>query len=181
MQRQLWAGLLLLFGTVWAISYGIACRVVRRLSRFARAVQQFERDQDETALWPFLTGDSQDEFFLISSHFHDTLRQLQQRERLMESSEAMYHLIFDLASIGMAVMGLDGRYLRVNSALCKTLGYSERELLGLTQQTITYEADLAVSLALVNKLLDEGQLYAQIKKRYVAKMATSSTCCSKLH
>jgi diguanylate cyclase (GGDEF)-like protein/PAS domain S-box-containing protein len=168
-QRQLWSSLALLFGVVWGMSYAIAGRVARRLSRFARAMQQFERDQDESALLPFSAGRDQDEFAFISSYFHNTLKQLQQRERLMESSEAMYHLIFDLASIGMAVMGLEGRYLRVNSALCKTLGYSEQELLGLTQQTITYEADLAVSLALVNKLLDEGQLYAQIKKRYVAK------------
>ncbi len=158
-----------MFGCGWSLSYALAGKLSRRLTRFSDTIQQFERDQDETALIPFTQGAFDDEFALLSRYFHGTLQQLQQRERLMESSEAMYHLIFDLASIGMAVMGLDGRYLRVNTALCKTLGYSDQELLGLTQQTITYEADLAVSMALVNKLLDEGQPYAQVKKRYVAK------------
>ncbi len=167
--QSLWETGWLILGLLWLSCYGLSGRLARRLHRFSKAVKLFEQEQDDGALVPFTVGSASDEFTSLSQHFQRTLKQLHQRERLMESSEAMYHLIFDLASIGMAVMGLDGRYLRVNSALCKTLGYSEQELLGLTQQTITYEADLAVSLALVNKLLDEGQPYAQVKKRYVAK------------
>ena len=32
---------------------------------------------------------------------------------------------FDQAAIGMALVGLDGRFLRVNRALCELLGRSE--------------------------------------------------------
>ena len=39
---------------------------------------------------------------------------------------------FDQAAIGMALVGLDGRFLRVNRALCKLLGRSEAELLDRT-------------------------------------------------
>jgi PAS domain S-box-containing protein len=39
---------------------------------------------------------------------------------------------FDQAAIGMALVGLDGGFQRVNRALCELLGRSERELLGLT-------------------------------------------------
>jgi diguanylate cyclase (GGDEF)-like protein/PAS domain S-box-containing protein len=101
--------------------------------------------------------------------FQNVLGQLRQRESFMESSEAMYHLIFDLASIGMAVMSLEGRYLRVNQSLCKTLGYEEDELLAMQHQDVTYADDVAVSTALINRLLHEGQPYAQVKKRYVAR------------
>jgi PAS domain S-box-containing protein len=39
---------------------------------------------------------------------------------------------FDQAAIGMALVGLDGRFLRVNRALCALLGRSEEELLAIT-------------------------------------------------
>jgi PAS domain S-box-containing protein len=39
---------------------------------------------------------------------------------------------FDQAAIGMAMVGLDGRFLRVNRALCELLGRSEAELLDST-------------------------------------------------
>jgi len=39
---------------------------------------------------------------------------------------------FDQAAIGMALVGLDGRFLRVNRALCELLGRSEAELLDST-------------------------------------------------
>jgi len=39
---------------------------------------------------------------------------------------------FDQAAIGMALVGLDGRFLRVNRALCDLLGRSEAELLDCT-------------------------------------------------
>ena len=39
---------------------------------------------------------------------------------------------FDQAAIGMALVGLDGRFQRVNRALCELLGRSEEELLART-------------------------------------------------
>jgi len=39
---------------------------------------------------------------------------------------------FDQAAIGMALVGLDGRFLRVNRALCELLGRSEADLLAIT-------------------------------------------------
>jgi len=37
--------------------------------------------------------------------------------------------LFQAAAIGMALVGLDGRWLRVNPAICNLLGYTEPELL----------------------------------------------------
>ena len=39
---------------------------------------------------------------------------------------------FDQAAIGMALVGLDGGFQRVNRALCELLGRSEDELLART-------------------------------------------------
>ena len=40
---------------------------------------------------------------------------------------------FDQAAIGMALVGLDGRFLRVNRALCELLGRSEAEAQVMTR------------------------------------------------
>ncbi len=169
LKQELVSGSVIIFVLSWFGVYWLAGNWIERLHRFTQAVKRFEIDQDHQALRPFSQTPFPDEFTQLSNHFQNTLSQLHQRERLMESSEAMYHLIFDLASIGMAVMDLEGHYLRVNKALSKTLGYSNSELLNLSQQEITYQGDQAVSSALVNKLLQEGQPYAQVKKRYVSK------------
>ena len=42
---------------------------------------------------------------------------------------------FDNASIGMALVGLEGQWLQVNQALCELVGYSEQELLGRPSRT----------------------------------------------
>ena len=44
-------------------------------------------------------------------------------------SEERYGWLFQESNSGMAFVGLDGRWLRVNPALAHMLGYSEAELL----------------------------------------------------
>jgi len=43
-----------------------------------------------------------------------------------------FRVAFEHAPIGMGLLGLDGRWLEVNAALCNLLEYSEQELLALT-------------------------------------------------
>src|SRR5262249_6458230 len=63
----------------------------------------------------------------------------------------------------------DGRWLRVNPALCDILGYSEDELLGMTVQEITYPDDLASDIRHREKL-HAGEIEAyQMEKRYIHK------------
>ena len=46
------------------------------------------------------------------------------------------------ATIGMALVSPEGRWLQVNHALCEITGYSEREMLEITFQEITHPYDL---------------------------------------
>lgn len=52
---------------------------------------------------------------------------------------------FSEAPLGIALIGLDGRYLRVNRALCEMLGRAEDELVGSTSAPFTHPDDLAVT------------------------------------
>lgn len=66
----------------------------------------------------------------------------------------------------MALVGLDGRWLHVNRAVCELVGYSREELLERTFQDITHPDDLSPDLELVNRLLGGEIPNFQIQKRY---------------
>ncbi|MBA3911253.1 MAG: hypothetical protein C0524_15610 [Rhodobacter sp.] len=73
---------------------------------------------------------------------------------------------FDNAPIGKAIVGLDGRWLRVNSVLCELFGYSEQRLLETDFQTLTHPEDLEKDLDHVRSLIaGEGSTY-RMEKRY---------------
>jgi diguanylate cyclase (GGDEF)-like protein/PAS domain S-box-containing protein len=76
---------------------------------------------------------------------------------------------FDYAAIGMALIAPDGRWLKVNQALCGIVGYSEQEMLGLTYRDITHPADLAMISAHATKLLAGEIATYEVEKRYVHK------------
>ena len=58
-------------------------------------------------------------------------------ETSLRQSEEQFRGAFDAAACGMALVGTDGRWLRVNRALCEIVGYNEEELLATTFQAIT--------------------------------------------
>lgn len=88
-------------------------------------------------------------------------------EEALQRSSDEFQLAFDHAPIGEAIVGLDGRWLRVNSALCSLLGYSEQRLLQTDFQTVTHPDDLEKDLDQVRKLITGEESTYQIEKRYV--------------
>ncbi|MFJ1468165.1 PAS domain S-box protein [Massilia orientalis] len=84
-------------------------------------------------------------------------------------SEARFRSVFDLASIGMAMVAPDGGWLSVNEALCRIVGYAPEELYRTTFRDITYPQDLDTDLALLRQL-EAGTIdQYQLEKRYVRK------------
>ncbi|WP_226343191.1 sensor domain-containing diguanylate cyclase [Methylophaga pinxianii] len=92
-----------------------------------------------------------------------------QAELALQQSEERFRNAFDTAAIGMAIVGLDGRWLEVNSALCRMLGYSEEELLDKTFVDVTHPDDLDLDLDYLRKLLNGDLEHYQMEKRYFHK------------
>lgn len=65
-------------------------------------------------------------------------------EESLVVSEARFSAAFQFAAIGMALVAMDGQWIRVNDSLSKLLGYSPRELLARTLQTMVHPEDRAV-------------------------------------
>lgn len=69
----------------------------------------------------------------------------------------------------MALVSPEGRWLKVNHAVCGMLGYTQEELLVRTFQDITHPDDLDADIACVRRMLNgELQTY-QVEKRYYHK------------
>jgi PAS domain S-box-containing protein len=90
-------------------------------------------------------------------------------ETRLRESEERFKSAFDHAAIGMALVGRDGRFLKVNASLCRIVGYSEEELLALSFQEITHPADLDADLALATRLFAGEIPSYQMEKRYLNK------------
>ena len=87
-------------------------------------------------------------------------------ESALRNSEEQFRHAFDDASIGIAIVSLEGDWVRVNPAVCQIVGYSEAELLSLTFQDITHPDDLEVDLGYVHQLLAHEISTYQMEKRY---------------
>ncbi len=90
-------------------------------------------------------------------------------EQTLRESEERFRSAFDNAAIGMSLVAPDGRFLKVNHALCDIVGYPAEELLAMKFQDITHPDDLGPDLALAEQLL-AGKIRAfQLEKRYIHK------------
>src|ERR1700687_1316232 len=73
---------------------------------------------------------------------------------------------FEQAAIGMAHVGLDGRWLRINPARRQIVGYSEEQLLATDFPSITHPDDLDADLNNVHRMLTREIRSYQMEKRY---------------
>src|ERR671911_475859 len=104
--------------------------------------------------------------------FTGVIRDVTERKRAesaLRESEQRFRGSFERAATGMALVGTDGRFLRVNNSLCEILGYTERELLGKTFQETTHPDDLEVDLEHLRRLLVRVVRTYQTEKRYLHK------------
>jgi PAS domain S-box-containing protein len=89
--------------------------------------------------------------------------------RQLRESEERFRLTIDEAPIGMALVALDGRFVRVNGALCQIVGYTAPELERLRFQDITHPEDLDSDVELANRLARGEIPRYQLEKRYLRK------------
>jgi len=98
--------------------------------------------------------------------FHDITERKRTEEALRESKER-FAGAFEHAPIGVALASPTGRWLKVNRALCRLVGYTEAELLTRSFQDITCPEDLADNLESVRQLVAGEVRSYQTEKRYI--------------
>ena len=93
--------------------------------------------------------------------------EVRETERALQERTETLDLLLDSAPIGMTVSDLSLRFVRVNRTMCEMLGYSERELVGMTYADITHPGDLAASTAVHDRPLGDRSAPTLLRKRYL--------------
>ena len=96
-------------------------------------------------------------------------REAKRHAELLEASEERFRSAFDYASIGMALVSEEGRWLQVNRALCQLLGFSEGELLTTDIQGLMHPEDLGDLLMHQARVMTGKISRFETEKRYVHK------------
>jgi len=103
--------------------------------------------------------------------FYATIARDMTRERAaadaLRASEERFRIAFEQAPVGMALLDLDGRYVQLNDAYCKTVRRTREELIGQRPATITHPDDVADSLNAVRRLLAGEVSDYSFEKRYL--------------
>jgi PAS domain S-box-containing protein len=86
----------------------------------------------------------------------------------MAPGDAIFRELFEGAPIGMVVLALDERFLRVNTSFCKMVGYSNEDLRQRTAEDITFADDIQTGRQLAQSLLHDTVRYTG-DKRYIHK------------
>ena len=111
-----------------------------------------------------------------ASHFRELLGREQAARQDAEAanarlreSEERFRLTIDEAPIGIALVSLGGRFVRVNRALCEIIGFAKDELERLTYRDITHPEDVDLDQERIGQLARGEIPRYQLEKRYIRK------------
>ncbi|MDD7884978.1 PAS domain S-box protein [Flavivirga sp. 57AJ16] len=83
--------------------------------------------------------------------------------------EEQFRKTFESARIGMGIVSLDGKWIKVNDSICNMLGYTQTELLSIPYADITHSEDFGISNRALSKLIKGKSDSFEIQKRYIHK------------
>jgi PAS domain S-box-containing protein len=132
-------------------------------------IENVRKDGSRFWCWANVTTLEHPEHGTVWTAAHTDITEHKRAVEALRVSEERFRSAFEGAPIGMALVAPDGRWLRVNRALCKIVGYSEEELLELTFRDITHPDDVDVDRELVREMLAGEIRTYQIHKRNVHK------------
>jgi two-component system, cell cycle sensor histidine kinase and response regulator CckA len=88
-------------------------------------------------------------------------------EDALRAAEQLFRRAFDDAPIGMALIDLEGRWLRLNRAISQMLGRSEPELRTMHLADLNHPDDRRLDRPLIKELLNGRRRSFALEKRYV--------------
>ncbi|MEN3322871.1 PAS domain S-box protein [Mariniflexile soesokkakense] len=83
--------------------------------------------------------------------------------------DKLFENIFNNAMGGIAILNINGQWIKVNKSVTAFLGYSEDELYSMSFKDITHKDDLDVNLSCMKSLLKGDADNYQMEKRYFHK------------
>lgn len=91
------------------------------------------------------------------------------QEEIIRQNENIFQAAFDHSAIGMSLTSLEGKYFRVNNALCQILGYEEKELVSKSFLEISFPDDLQQNMTFFEEAKKGERDTYEMEKRYYHK------------
>lgn len=149
-------GLLIALGVLLSIfvTFTISKKIRNPLMSLMRAVEDLKAGE----LGARADIYAKDEIGDLAHAFNDMAARLNQRDQDLRSSEEKFRSMFENATDGMFQTGLEGKFILVNSALVKLLGFtSPEELLRESDNVVNYYAVPSERSHLVAQVRENGR------------------------
>ena len=92
-----------------------------------------------------------------------------QLEEELRESEQRFSNAFQYSPIGIAIVSMDGHWIKVNQTLCNYVGYTVEEMMTMTIRDITYPDDTNATADFRRRILAGEISTCQLEKRYCHK------------
>ncbi len=90
-------------------------------------------------------------------------------EENLRLSEAEFRAAFEYSALGMSLMDINGKWIRINESFCRILGYTNRELMARSLSQITHPDDVEREELLIEAVLNGSQKSYHLEKRLIHK------------
>ena len=87
-------------------------------------------------------------------------------EQALAASDTLFRMAFESANEGLCVVSPEGRFLRVNEALCEFFGYSATDLASIGVFDLTHPDDRVSSMRYISRALNGVAEHFRFEKRY---------------
>jgi len=86
-----------------------------------------------------------------------------------DDSPAIWAKVFEQSPIGIAFIGTDGKWLKVNKKMCEIVEYNEAELCNMQVCDITHPSDMAADTEMIKKIETGDVDGYEMLKRFITK------------
>lgn len=93
----------------------------------------------------------------------------QEMVNVLKQNEELLRTLFDTSAAGISLVGMDGRFVKVNKKICEMLGTPEEEIYKQNFRQYVYEEDMERANASIAKLFSGEIENLSIEARYVRK------------
>jgi diguanylate cyclase (GGDEF)-like protein/PAS domain S-box-containing protein len=119
-----------------------------------------------------LTGrafQTEDKIILRTEELNNEIKERKLAVETLRESNERFRAAYEEASIGMGMVSLKHNIIEANPALCKMLGYSKEQLIGVDFKDITHPDDVEVSVTHHRNLVAGIIANYHFEKRYIHK------------
>ena len=85
----------------------------------------------------------------------------------LNQSEKLFREAFEFGPVGATILDFEGRYIEVNEAFARMLGYQRHEMAGLSSHDIKVPGESSADLSTLFQLIEEGGGRATLIRQYI--------------